>query len=348
MKLRTYVVALPLRHRFTIAHGSFTERVNFFVELDDGEHRGFGESSAVSYYGVDPHAMAIRTHELRDVIEAWDAEDPEALWESLVGELAGERFTLCAIDQAAWDLWGKRRGVPLWQAWGLSTETCPPSDYTIGIADIDEMVAKLEEFPNFPVYKIKLGTDRDLEIVRALREHTQAAFRVDANTAWTCDQTIELSRALAELGVEFIEQPLPVDDVDGMRRVFEGSALPVIADESCLVESDVDRCAGLFHGVNVKLTKAGGITPARRMIARAKGLGLRTMIGCMTETSVGISAIGQLAPMLDYVDMDGALLLAEDVADGVRVVDGEVVFPATPGTGVTWTLPADGSPPRPR
>lgn len=337
MKLRTHVIGLPLRHRFTIAHGSFTERENFFVELDDGEHRGFGESSAVSYYGVDVHEMAARTERLRARIEAWDGESPEALWESLRDELDDQRFTLCAIDQAAWDLWGKRRGIPLWRAWGLSIEDCPPSDYTIGIADLDEMVAKLSEFPNFPVYKIKLGTDRDLEIVRALREHTNATFRVDANTAWTADQAIEFSGPLRDLGVEFLEQPLPVDDLDGMRRVFERSALPVIADESCLVESDVERCAGVFHGVNIKLTKAGGLTPARRMIDHAKQLGLKTMVGCMTETSVGISAIGQLAPLLDYVDMDGALLLATDVAEGVRVVDGRVEYPATPGTGVTWT-----------
>ncbi len=337
MELRTHILPLPLRHRFTIAHGSFTERENFFVELSDGTHRGYGESSAVTYYDVDVRRMQARIESLRDRIEAWDGEDPEAFWDSMLDVLGDDRFTLCALDQAAWDLWGKRQGLPVWKAWGLSIDTCPPSDYTIGIAEIDEMVEKLEEFPSFPVYKIKLGTDHDLEIVRALREHTDAAFRIDANTAWTAEQTVANSGPLKELGVEFLEQPLKADDWEGMKLVFAESELPVIADESCLVEADVERCHGSFHGVNVKLTKAGGLTPGKRMVQRAKELGMKAMVGCMTETTVGISAIGQLAPLLDYVDMDGALLLATDVADGVRVVDGDVVFPETPGTGVTWT-----------
>ena len=135
-------------------------------------------------------------------------------------------------------------------------------------------------------------------------------------------------------GVEFIEQPLKADDWEGMRRVFGGCALPVIADESCLVEEDVERCAGCFHGINVKLTKAGGLTPARRMIARGRELGLKIMAGCMSESSVGISAIGQLLPLLDFVDMDGALLIARDIASGVHLERGRAIFPDENGNGV--------------
>jgi L-alanine-DL-glutamate epimerase-like enolase superfamily enzyme len=251
--------------------------------------------------------------------------------------LPDDPFALCALDQAAHDLWGRRRGQPVWRLWGLQPVNLPPSDYTIGIAPVDEMVAKLREFPEFPVYKIKLGTADDLAIVRALRRETMARFRVDANCAWDAATTIRLAEPLRELGVEFIEQPLPPDDTAGQREVFTRSALPVIADESCQTEGDVGRCAGLFHGVNIKLTKAGGLTPARRMIARARELGLSVMVGCMTESTVGISAIGQLLPLLDYADMDGALLLADDVAEGVRVgPDGHVRFPDAPGLGITW------------
>jgi L-alanine-DL-glutamate epimerase-like enolase superfamily enzyme len=167
-----------------------------------------------------------------------------------------------------------------------------------------------------------------------LRQHTDAVFRVDANCGWGAEETIRNSVALKELGVEFIEQPLPPDDWEGMQEVYLNSALAAIADESCQQEPDVDRCRGFFHGVNVKLVKCGGLTPARRMIARAKQLGLKTMVGCMTETSVGISAIAQLLPMLDYVDMDGALLLAEDVATGVTIERGRVRFPDENGCGV--------------
>jgi L-alanine-DL-glutamate epimerase-like enolase superfamily enzyme len=210
------------------------------------------------------------------------------------------------------------------------------------------MVAKMNEFPGWPIYKIKLGTDRDLEIVRELRKHTQATFRVDANCGWTAEQTIAFAPELKKLGVEFIEQPLKADLWDDLRRVRENSALPIIADESCIVESDVARCHGVFHGVNIKLVKCGGLTPARRMIAEARKLGLSVMVGCMTESTVGISAIAQLLPLLDYVDMDGAVLLAEDVAQGVRLERGRCIYPETPGHGLRllrpgrdpWSAPA--------
>ncbi|MCW5559679.1 MAG: dipeptide epimerase, partial [Verrucomicrobiae bacterium] len=191
----------------------------------------------------------------------------------------------------------------------------------------------------WPIYKIKLGTPEDLEIVRELRRHTDAAFRVDANTAWTAERTLELAPELKRLGVEFIEQPLPPDDWDGMRRVFPDCALPVFADESCLTEDDVPRCAGYFHGINIKLTKAGGLTPTRRMIDRARSLGLRVMVGCMNESTVGISAIAQLLPLLDFVDMDGAMLIARDVATGVRLEQGRALFPEENGNGVRLLEP---------
>jgi L-alanine-DL-glutamate epimerase-like enolase superfamily enzyme len=196
------------------------------------------------------------------------------------------------------------------------------------------MVQKLNEMPGWPVYKIKLGTPDDLAIVHELRRHTDATFRVDANCGWTADQTIELAPALKELGVEFVEQPLPRDDVEGARRAFERSALPLIADESCITEEDVDQCAGCFHGINIKLVKCGGLAAARRMVSRARELGLQVMAGCMTESTVGISALAQLLPLLDYVDMDGAVLLARDIATGVRLERGKCIYPDENGTGV--------------
>jgi L-alanine-DL-glutamate epimerase-like enolase superfamily enzyme len=227
----------------------------------------------------------------------------------------------------------------VWKLWGLSIDKTPASNYTIGIDTIDVMVAKLNEFPGWPIYKIKLGTDRDLEIVRELRKHTTATFRVDANCGWTADQAIAFAPELKQLGVEFIEQPLKADRWDDLRRVREQSVLPIIADESCIVESDVARCDGVFHGINIKLVKCGGLTPARRMIAEARRLGLSVMVGCMTESSVGISAIAQLLPLLDYVDMDGAVLLAEDIADGVRLDRGRCIYPDRPGSGVKLLAP---------
>jgi L-alanine-DL-glutamate epimerase-like enolase superfamily enzyme len=214
-------------------------------------------------------------------------------------------------------------------------DTYPVTNFTIGLDTTEVMVAKMKETP-WPVYKIKLGTDRDVAIVTELRRHTDAIFRVDANCAWNARETIENAAALKELGVEFIEQPLPADDWKGMEVVAHHCVLPVIADESCQQEGDVERCALHFNGINIKLTKCGGLTPARRMIRKARDLGLKVMVGCMTESSVGISAIAQLLPQLDFVDMDGAMLLKEDIASGVRIGEGGTVsFPKIGGSGVT-------------
>jgi L-alanine-DL-glutamate epimerase-like enolase superfamily enzyme len=157
---------------------------------------------------------------------------------------------------------------------------------------------------------------------------------VDANCGWTAEQTLEFAPALKEMGVEFIEQPLPPEDIEGARKAYAGSVLPLIADENCITESDVERCAGAFHGINIKLVKCGGLAPARRMVTRARQMGLKVMCGCMTESTVGISAIAQLLPLLDYVDMDGAVLIAKDIATGAYLDRGKCIYPNVDGTGV--------------
>ena len=335
MQLTLHSFELPLRHTFTISRESIDTQPTLIVELRDGEHRGYGEATANKYYGFTVESMTHRLEALRAQIEGAKWDRPEELWSQLQPALANDPFSLCAVDQAAHDLWGKRAGKPVYEMWGLSTKKIPNSNYTIGIDTIPKMLEKMREFPDWPIYKIKLGTANDLEIVRELRQHTQATFRVDANCGWSAEQTIEYAPQLKELGVEFIEQPLPADRWEDIRRVRQQVALPIIADESCIVEGDVRRCAGLFHGINIKLVKCGGLTPARRMIAEARQLGLQVMVGCMTESTVGISAIAQLLPLLDYVDMDGAVLLAEDIATGVSVERGVCHYPAVPGNGVT-------------
>ena len=334
MKLTLHRFDLPLRHVFTIARGSTEVSRTMIVELEQDGVRGYGEAGENRYYGASFENMSAALEAVRPRLESSSLHDPTALWEQLRPQLAANTFAQCALDIAVHDLWGKLRGQPVWKLWGLWIDDVPVTDYTIGIDTIEVMVAKMEEFAGWPVYKIKLGTPNDIEIVRELRKHTDAAFRVDANCAWTAEEAIRNSIALAPLGVEFIEQPLAPDDWQGMTAVRERSALPVIADESCQREPDVDRCRDYFHGVNVKLVKCGGLTPARRMLLRARELGLKTMVGCMTESSVGISAIAQLLPLLDYVDMDGALLLAEDAASGVTIERGRIRFPDENGCGV--------------
>jgi len=334
MKLTLHRFDLPTRHPFTISRGTTTVQRTLIVELQQEGVCGYGEAPEAAYYGATIEQMIGRLELIRPQIEMCQLGGPAVFWEAMQPLLGDATFPLCALDLAAHDLWGKLRGAPVWKLWGLSIDRVPPTDYTIGLDSIEVMVRKLEEFPGFPVYKIKLGTPDDLQIVRSLREHTDAVFRVDANCAWGVEQTIRNAEGLKPLGVEFIEQPLPPEDSAGMRRVFRESVLPLMADESCRIESDVDRCRGCFHGVNIKLVKCGGLTPARRMIARARQLDMQVMVGCFTESTVGISAIAQLLPLLDHVDMDGALLLAKDIATGVRIDRGRVTYPQRDGLGV--------------
>jgi L-alanine-DL-glutamate epimerase-like enolase superfamily enzyme len=335
MRLTLHRYDLRLAHPFTISRGTITVQPTLIVELEQDGVRGYGEATTNDYYGITWESMAAALEAVRPTLESRDLGDPAALWRELDVNLRTNRFAQCALDLAAHDLWGKLAGKPVYELWGLDLSHIPVSNYTIGIDTLDKMIAKLEERADWPIYKIKLGTQGDVAIVRELRRHTDTILRVDANCAWSVEETVANSEALRPLGVEFIEQPLPADAWRESEEVYRRSALPIIADESCQIEADVSECRGRFHGVNVKLPKCGGLAPAKRMIEQARALGLKTMVGCMTESTVGISAIAQLLPLLDYVDMDGAALLAEDIADGVRVERGVAHFPQTPGCGVT-------------
>lgn len=333
MQLLLHRVDLRLKHTFTIAHDSRDVQPTLIVELRDGDYRGFGEATATRYYGITMDGMVSALEALRSHIETYIITDPEAFWAAMHPHLANNPFALCALDQASWDLWAKKQQQPLYKLWNLDPANSPLTNYTIGLDTPERMVDKMQELP-WPLYKIKLGRpETDLSVVRALRAHTDALFRVDANCGWSVDDTLVKSRVLADLNVEFIEQPLPADDWEGAKKVYEQTALPIIADESCIVEEDVARCAGYFHGINIKLTKCGGLTPARRMIRQARDLGLRVMVGCMTESSVGISAIAQLLPLLDYADLDGSLLIANDPATGVTFDYGRIIYANENGTG---------------
>ncbi len=332
MQLTLHPFELKFRHTFTISRKSKDVQPLLVVELQQDGLSGLGETADNSYYHMTvPHLMeAINAH--RTVIEGHTLTTPEAFWELLYPLFKDNLFALCAIDLAAHDLYAKKLNKKLYEVWGLDISHNPMTDYTIGIDTVENMVSKLKEFP-WPIYKIKLGTQDDIAIIKELRRHTDAIFRVDANCAWGVDETLRNATAFKSLGVEFIEQPMPAEDVEGMKRVYTASALPLIADESCITEADVERCKGLFHGINIKLTKCGGITPARRMIDHAKRLGMQVMTGSMNESTVGTSAVAHLLPYLDYVDMDGPLLLAEDTSDGVKIVDGRIIYAERPGTG---------------
>lgn len=334
MQLNTHRLKLPLAHPFTISRGTMTEQSSLVVELRSEGISGWGEVTQNRYYNRTVQSLAESVELARPLLPQIFSQPPEATWPMLMEQLKGDTFAVSAIDNAAHDWHARKNNLPTWKYWGLNWNSSVHSSYTIAIDSIETMLMKLKEQPNWSIYKIKLGTSDDLNIVRSLRQATQATFRVDANCGWTAKQTVELSQALKELNVEFIEQPLPRESSDAdQRRVYADSALPIIADESCQTESDVSSCVGKFHGINVKICKCGGLTPAIRMLQQARQLGMKTMIGCMVESSIGISAAAQLLPLLDYADLDGSALLAHDPTLGVKVQDGQITLRDDVGHG---------------
>ena len=324
-----------LKHPFTISKGTRDSQPSLIVELQQDGFSGYGEAPAIFYYGLTVKGLAAEAMRIRDALAGKKLTTPEAFWDWLAQKEI-HPFLLSALDQAAYDLYGKIHQIPTWKYIGGKNKNLPITNYTIGLSSPEILLQKIQENP-WPAYKIKLGGDAAISTVELIRKHTEADLRVDANAAWTVNQTLELAPQLKKLGVTFIEQPLAVDDIEGMKQLYKASVLPVFADESCQTEEDIAKAKGLFHGVNIKLPKCGGITPARRMITEARQLGLQVMVGCMVESSVGISAIAQLLPFLDIADLDGALLLKTDPANGVEIVDGVVSFSGN-GNGVELAL----------
>ena len=334
------IFELPFKYPFTISKGTKTVQPTFIVELDYFGIKGYGEAPAIAYYNIPVEKMAVDLEAKKMFVEKFALTDPERYWHYLHHLFPQNPFLVCALDMAGWDIYGKLKRKQLHQLWGLDTSNTPLTDYTIGIADIEVMVQKMKATP-WPIYKVKVGADNDLEMVAALRKETDAVLRVDANAGWTLEQALQKIPVLKTLGVEMVEQPLAKDDWEGMKVLYQQSELPLYADESCVSEHDVAKCAGHFHGINIKLTKCSGITPAKRMIEAARKLNLKVMMGCMNESSVGTAAIAQFAPLLDMVDMDGPLLLSQDIARGVGFELGKIIYNDIPGLGIEMLPDAD-------
>ncbi|MEI6585017.1 MAG: dipeptide epimerase [Sediminibacterium sp.] len=334
MKLNYWQKELPFKYPFTISNGrTKTHQPSLVVSLSIGDFVGYGEAPAIVYYDITVEKMVADLLSKKDLVEKFALIDPERYWHYLHHLFPQNPFLVCALDMAAWDLFGKMKGKKLYELWNTPWNETPVSDYTIGIDSIEKMVAKMQEMP-WPVYKIKLGTDQDIAIVKALRAQTTVPLRVDANASWTLEEALEKIPQLAALGIEMIEQPLAKDNWEGMKILYAQSSIPLYADESCVFEQDVLRCKDHFHGINIKLTKCSGLTPARRMITEARSLGLKVMMGSMNESSIGSAAVANFLPQLDLVDMDGPLLLSEDLATGIAFDFGKVQILGRAGLGI--------------
>jgi L-Ala-D/L-Glu epimerase len=327
IRLETEIVTVNTTHPFVIARGGASEWRVVWVRLIDAEGReGWGEAAPSRFYGETADTVLAALERLRPIIEAGDPTEIEALESAMVSTLRFNAAARCAVSAALHDLQGKRLGVPLWKLWGLTPTASPRSSFTIAIAaDEDILRSRVKEAvaAGYPILKVKLGSDRDRRIMD------------DANAAWTPKQTLSMAPQLRELCVEFIEQPLPPHDVEGLRFVRERCDLPIVADESFLVATDVAKLAGAVDGVNLKLAKCGSLREAMRIIHAARAHGMLVMAGCMIETSLGITAAAHLGPLLDAVDFDGAALLRDDPFVGATIANGVLVLPTAPGLGVT-------------
>jgi len=330
MKLRWEPITLELRTTFRVAHGASDQRDNVLVYLDDG----VGEAAAVPYYGETQESIIEYLKSVPDL-----GDDPYDLDAILAKRPEGSRAARSAIDVAVHDLWGKKLGQPLYKLFGLNPQNIPLTSFTIGM-DEPEVMAEQAKESGYPILKIKLGGDKDEARVKAIREATNAKLRVDANAGWSREQALEVIPRLAEYDLEFIEQPLAVDDVEGCFWLKERLnalrvTVPIYADETAKNSRDVAKLAGAVDGVVVKTMKSEGIREALRMIHAARAHDMQIMLSCMVESSVGVTAAAHLAPLCDHVDLDGPLLIKNDPYHGLTYDGAKISLPNGAGLGVS-------------
>ncbi len=337
MKLSHQTIELNPTHPFVIARGGYAHHRNVIVRLiDDDGFEGFGEAAPNRYYGESVSTVISALAQFKPVLERADPFSIETIESHLNRVLGGNASAKSAVSSALHDLLGKRLVLPVYRLWGLDASTTPQSSFTIAIAENHELERRVVEAKDYPILKIKLGTDRDTEIVRIIREAgPEKRLRVDANAAWTAKHAVRMSDFLVEHGVEMLEQPVAANDVEGLRFVRKRSKLPIFADESCLVSTDIARLAGAVDGINIKLAKCGSLREALRMVHTARALDMQVMAGCMIESSLGISAIAQISPLLDFADFDGAALLSNDPFHGTTIAGGSIRLSDGPGLGAT-------------
>lgn len=341
MKVVWERVSLSTKLPFVIARWGYSGHENVLVSITDDGVTGMGEAAPNRYYGESADSVISALERYRAVIEAAVSWSLEATERALSTALGGNASARGALSSALHDLQARKLNLPLHRMWGLAAHNLPLSSFTIAIDDVAGLRRRVQEAQQYPLLKIKLGTDRDEEIVRTVREEApNKTLRVDANAGWTPQVAVERAAMLRAYNVESLEQPVAAADIDGMRFVRERCGMPIIADESCLIASDIPRLAGACDAVNVKLAKCGSLREAIRLIHTARAHNLGVMAGCMIETSLGISAIAQLAPLLDTADFDGAALLADDPFAGVTIDGGQVRLLDAPGLGVTRRAPA--------
>lgn len=335
LTMRFFPYELQLRHAFNLAKYQRTTTPDVQVEIEFDGIIGYGEASMPPYLGesVDTVTNFLSRLDLSHFNSPFAFEELHEYMDSLS---SGDRAAKAAVDIALHDLTGKIMGQPWYKIWGLNKGLAPCTSFTIGIDTEDIVRQKVEEASPYKVLKVKMGLDNDKETVEVIRSMTDVPICVDANQGWTSkEQALEMCHWLAERNCLFVEQPLAIDRHEDTAWLRERSPLPLIADESLQRLGDVRRMADAFDGINIKLMKSTGMHEAYKMAVLAKALGMKVMLGCMTETSCAISAAAQLAPLADFADLDGNLLINNDRFDGMKIRNGRVTLTDLPGIGAT-------------
>ncbi len=331
-------IDLKLTTPFRISRGVQHTSPNVIIQVNHGEHTGYGEASPSEYYGESPETVmaciAMFAGQLGD--DPFAIEDILTRLEHVIRLNPAAK---AAVDMALYDLVGKMLGVPLYKLLGLNPAHAAHTSFTLGIDTPTNMARKALAAREYPILKVKVGTKQDIAILEAIREVSSATIRVDANTAWTPKEAIRTINALIPYDIEFVEQPIPAHDLLGLKLIRDNVPVPIIADESCVTVEDIPRLVGCVDGINIKLMKCGGLNHALKMIHVARAHNLRVMIGCMIESSLAITAAAHLTPLVDYADLDGHLLIDNDPYVGVTVLDGKLVLPDAPGLGVRALSP---------
>lgn len=335
MKVSIEAHELTLRYTFTIATRSSNSRPNLALALEHEGIVGRGLAAPNPRYGESPESARAALETMTAVLEAHGLDHRRNALKHAFAAVPGDYAAKAALDMAVHDWFGKKHGLPLYRLWGLDPVDMPVTSMTIGIGDREETKTKTREAAGFHVLKIKLGGPDDRGMIEAIREVTQTPLRVDANEGWRDrEQAAREVDWLAGQGVELVEQPMPADQWEDTAWLKSRSALPLIADEAFSGPQDLMRVSAGYHGVNVKLMKCGGIQAASDIIAAARALDLKIMLGCMVESGLGIAAAAHLAPLVDYADLDGNLLLTNDPYDGHPLEDGRIRLRNEPGLGV--------------
>jgi L-Ala-D/L-Glu epimerase len=338
VKIDARAFEVRLKHAWTLSRGTWNTRTNVLVRIEKDGVFGMGESAPIARYGESAESGLAFIAKARPLLEKdlWSYHDR---WAEIDALAPGEHAAKAALDMAVLDWVSRRLDVPLYRFLGLDKAKAPRTTYSIGIDEIKVMQDKVREAAGFHAYKIKLGTKDDRAIIEGIREVTDKPLRVDANEGWkTKEEALGMIEWLAGKGVELVEQPLPAGLVSESGWLKERSPLPLFADESLMTAADIPPIARGFHGINIKLMKCGGIQEAVRMTALARAMGLKIMLGCMIETSLGITAAASISPLVDYADLDGNLLIGNDPFHGVRTAGDRLVLGDGPGLAVTGSV----------